>query len=171
MYKIIFYILSFLIIQFLFVLDKTNDIISIFGQNMTGKMEQLNTTENFLTKTKPYLQVISPNNSTVKALMTFNDILPNEYVFPGIPDGLAAIQNKDGLIDIFVNHELSLDKVNEYAKVSKLTVDKNGRIAFGELIEDGSGKYERFCSATIFSSNEFKNSLFITNEEMKKESL
>ena len=125
MCKLIFYISSFLIIQFLFVSDKTNDTFSIFGQNMTSKIEQLNTTETFLTKTKPYLQVISPNNSTVKALMTFNDILPN---------GLAAIQNKDGLIDIFVNHELSLDEVNEYAKVSKLTVDKNGRIVFGELI-------------------------------------
>jgi hypothetical protein len=72
--------------------------------------------------------------------MTFNDILPNGYVFPRIPDGLAAIQNRDGLIDIFVNHELALDKVNEYAKVSKLTVDEQGRILFGELIEDGIRK-------------------------------
>lgn len=100
--------------------------------------------------------------------MTFNDILPNGYVFPRIPDGLAAIQNKDGLTDIFINHELALDKVNEYTKVSQLTVDKNGRIVFGELIEDGSGKYERFCSATIFSGNGFKNPLFITNEELEE---
>ena len=39
---------------------------------------------------------------------------------------------------------MSLDKVNEYAKVSKLTVDQNGGIISGELIEDGSGKYEVF---------------------------
>ena len=168
MYKIIFYILSFLIFQYLFISDKTNDTISIFAHNITNQTEQLNTTETFLTKTKPYLQIISPSNSTVKALMTFNDILPNGYVFPRIPDGLAAIQNRDGLIDIFVNHELALDKVNEYAKVSKLTVDEQGRIVFGELIEDGSGKYERFCSATIFSGNEFNNPLFITNEEIEE---
>ena len=135
---------------------------------MTNQTEQLNTTETFLTKTKPYLQVISPSNNTVKALMTFNDILPNGYVFPHIPDELAAIINRDGLIDIFVNHELALDKVNEYAKVSKLMVDENGKIVFGELIEDGSGNYELFCSATIFSGNEFNNPLFITNEEIEE---
>ncbi|MGE5634147.1 MAG: hypothetical protein ACM3VV_02860 [Deltaproteobacteria bacterium] len=64
MYKIIFYILSFLIFQYLFISDKTNDTISIFAQNMTNQTEQLNTTETFPTKTKPYLQVISPSNST-----------------------------------------------------------------------------------------------------------
>jgi hypothetical protein len=140
MYKIISYILSFLIFQYLFISDKTNGTIRIFAYNITNQTEQLNTTETFLTKIKPYLQDISPSNITVKALMTFNDILPNGYVFPRIPDGLAAIQNRDGLIDIFVNHELALDKVNEYAKVSKLTVDEQGRILFGELIEDGIRK-------------------------------
>lgn len=43
----------------------------------------------------------------------------NCYIFPRIPDGLGAIQNRNGLIDIFVNCELDSDKVNEYAKVSK----------------------------------------------------
>jgi secreted PhoX family phosphatase len=62
---------------------------------------------------------------------------------------------------------MALDEVNEYAKVSKITVDESGRIISGELIEDGSGKYERFCSATIFSENGFKNPLFVTNEEIK----
>ncbi len=50
----------------------------------------------------------------------------------------------------------------------KLTINEYGRIVFGELIEDGSGKYERFCSATIFSGSEFKNPLFITNEEIER---
>ncbi|HET7643755.1 MAG TPA: hypothetical protein VFK40_09625, partial [Nitrososphaeraceae archaeon] len=165
MYKILFYILSFLIFQSLFTIDKTNDAINIFAQNITNQTDQINNSENFLTKTQPYLQVMSPNNSTVKTLMTFNDILPNGYVFPRTPDGLGAITNTDGLIDIFVNHELSLDDVNEYAKVSKLTIDENGKVISGELIEDGSGKYERFCSATIFSGNGFNNPFFITNEE------
>lgn len=84
-------------------------------------------------------------------MITFNDILPNGYVFPRLPDGLGLIHNRDGLINIIVNHELAVGEVNEYAKVSKLTVDENGRIISGELIEDGSGKYERFCSATIFT--------------------
>jgi hypothetical protein len=152
----------------LFILSVKNDTISIFAQNMTNQTENLNTTESFLTKTKPYLQVIAPSNSTVKSLITFNDILSNGYVFPRLPDGLALIHNRDGLIDIFVNHELALDKVDEYAKVSKITVDENGRIISGELIEDGSGKYERFCSATIFTENRFKNPLFVTNEEIEE---
>ncbi len=69
---------------------------------MTNITEQSNIEETFLTNTKPYLQVISSNNSTIKALLTFNDILPNGYIFPRIPDGLAAIQNRDGLIAIFL---------------------------------------------------------------------
>jgi hypothetical protein len=168
MYKVLFPIFLFFIFHYLFILGVKNDTISIFAQNMTNQTEKLNDTESFLTTTKPYLQVIAPNNSTVKSLITFNDILSNGYVFPRIPDGLALVHNRDGLVDIFVNHELDLDKVNEYAKVSKLTVDKTGRIISGELIEDGSGKYERFCSATIFTENGFKNPLFVTNEEVEE---
>ena len=92
---------------------------------MTNQTETLNTKELFITTTKPYLQVIAPNNSTVKSLITFNDILSNGYVFPRIPDGLGLIHNSDGLVDIFVNHESALDKVNEYAKVSSITIDEN----------------------------------------------
>ena len=168
MYKILFFTLLFFIFHYLFISAVNNDTISIFAQNITNQTEHLNSTVSFLTQTKSYLQVISPSNSTLKSLITFNDILSNGYVFPRLPDGLASIPNRDGLVDIFVNHELSLDKVNEYAKVSKLTVDKNGGIISGELIEDGSGKYERFCSATIFKDNGFKNPVFVTNEEIEE---
>ena len=168
MYKILFSTLLFFIFHYLFISAENNDTISIFAQNITNQTEHLNPTLSFLTQTKSYLQVISPSNSTLKSLITFNDILSNGYVFPRLPDGLASITNRDGLVDIFVNHELSLDKVNEYAKVSKLTVDQNGGIISGELIEDGSGKYERFCSATIFKDNGFKNPVFVTNEEIEE---
>ena len=168
MYKILFSTLLFFIFHYLFISAANNDTINIFAQNITNQTEHLNSTVSFLTQTKSYLQVISPSNSTLKSLITFNDILSNGYVFPRLPDGLASITNRDGLVDIFVNHELSLDKVNEYAKVSKLTVDENGGIISGELIEDGSGKYERFCSATIFKDNGFKNPVFVTNEEIEE---
>ena len=167
MYKILFSTLLFFIFHYLFISAINNDTISIFAQNITNQTEHLNSTVSFLTQTKSYLQVISPSNSTLKSLITFNDILSNGYVFPRLPDGLASIPNRDGLVDIFVNHELSLDKVNEYAKISKLTVDKNGAIISGELIEDGSGKYQRFCSATIFKDNGFKSPVFVTNEEIE----
>ena len=168
MYKILFFTLLFFIFHYLFISAVNNDTISIFAQNITNQTEHLNSTVSFLTQTKSYLQVISPSNSTLKSLITFNDVLSNGYVFPRLPDGLASIPNRDGLVDIFVNHELSLDKVNEYAKISKLTLDKNGGIISGELIEDGSGKYERFCSATIFKDNGFKNPVFVTNEEIEE---
>ena len=170
MYKVLFFLFSFFIFYYLFISGVKNDTISIFAaQNVTNQTETLNTTELFLTKTKPYLQVIAPSNSTVKSLITFNEILPNGYVFPRLPDGLGFIHDRDdGLIDIFVNHELALDKVNEYAKVSKITIDENGRVISGELIENGTGKYERFCSATIFRENGFKNPLFVTNEEIEE---
>jgi len=169
MYKVLlFFLFSLFIFHYLFSSGVKNDTASIFAQNMTNQKGHFNITkELFLTNTNPYLHVIAPSNSTVNSLITFNDILSNGYVFPRLPDGLGLIHNRDGLINIFVNHELALDEVNEYAKVSKLTVDENGRIISGELIEDGSGKYERFCSATIFTENGFKNPLFVTNEEIE----
>ena len=169
MYKVLlFFLFSLFIFHNLLSSGVKNDTASIFAQNMTNQKEHLNITkELFLTNTNPYLHVIAHSNSTVNSLITFNDILPNGYVFPRLPDGLGLIHNRDGLINIFVNHELALDEVNEYAKVSKITVDENGRIISGELIENGSGKYERFCSATIFTENGFKNPLFVTNEEIE----
>jgi len=113
MYKLLFFLFSFFILHYLFISGVKNDTISIFAaQNVTNQTETLNTKELFLTKTKPYLQVIAPSNSTVKSVITFNDILSNGYVFPRLPDGLALIHNRDGLVNIFVNHELALDKVN-----------------------------------------------------------
>ena len=129
MYKILFSTLLFFIFHYLFISAVNNDILSIFAQNITNQTEH--STVSFLTQTKSYLQAISPSNSTLKSLITFNDILSNGYVFPRLPDGLGSISKRDGLVDIFVNHELSLDKVNEYAKVSKLTVDQNGGIISG----------------------------------------
>ena len=114
MYNILlFFLFSLFIFHYLFSSGRKNDTVSIFAQNMTNQLGHLDITkELFLTKTKPYLQVITPSNSTIKSLITFNDILPNGYVFPRLPDGLGLIHNDDGLINIFVNHELALDKVN-----------------------------------------------------------
>ena len=112
MYKILFFTLLFFIFHYLFISAINNDTISVFAQNITNQTEHLNSTVSFLTQTKSYLQVISPSNSTLKSLITFNDILFNGYVFPRLPDGLGLIHNDDGLINIFVNHELALDKVN-----------------------------------------------------------
>ena len=125
--------------------------------------------ETFLTDTSPYLLPIS-GKSTIKPLITFNDVLDSDYVFQRIPDGLGAMintKNNEKTISVFVNHELKLSKTGEYSKISNLTLNKDAEIIEGNLLENGSGKYEKLCSATLVEGNGFPNPLFITNEEMK----
>ncbi|MDX1371638.1 MAG: DUF839 domain-containing protein [Nitrososphaeraceae archaeon] len=120
----------------------------------------------FSTEQKSHVQVIAPGNSFIKPIITSGDILPSGFTFPRIPDGIGVIENnRTGLIDIFVNHELALDDVNEYSKISKITANKNGQILSGQLLEDGSGHFENICSATLVKDKGFKTPIFLTNEE------
>ncbi|MGD1837239.1 MAG: alkaline phosphatase PhoX [Nitrososphaeraceae archaeon] len=68
-------------------------------------------------------------------------------------------------MDIFINHELRINNVNEYAKISKITIDKEGRVIFGKLLENGSGEYQALCSTTLVKEDTFANPLLLTNEE------
>ncbi|MGB9169279.1 MAG: alkaline phosphatase PhoX [Nitrososphaeraceae archaeon] len=141
-------------------------ILDIYAQQNDNSTNLVNMTNLFSTKEKPHIQVISPANSFIKPIITSGDILPSGFTFPRIPDGIGVTENNNtGLIDIFVNHELMLDEVNEYAKISKISTTKNGKVFSGKLVEDGSGKYENFCSATLVKEEGFKNPIFLTNEE------
>jgi hypothetical protein len=41
----------------------------------------------------------------IKPLITSGENLSNSYSFPGIQDGLGAVEVEDGSIDVYVNHE------------------------------------------------------------------
>ena len=103
-------------------------------------------------------------NGSIKALITTNDTISDGYTFQRTPDGLGALVPKNGIINIFVNHELEHDEDGQYAKVSKLTLNRSGSLLSGKLIENGSGKYDVLCSYLI-EGNGFGRPIFITNEE------
>ena len=125
-----------------------------------------NLVEAFSTTSKPYLQLLASGNSSIKALITSNDTFSDGYSFQRTPDGLGAFVSKNGTIDVFVNHEMDHDEDGEYAKVSKLTLNRNGSVLSGQLIENGSGKYNVLCSAYLIEGNGFARPIFITNEEI-----
>ena len=109
----------------------------------------------------------SGNHST-KPLVTTNDTTNGgEYTFPRGSDGLGAMINKDGTISVFINHELENGEDGEYAKISKLILNRTGALLSGKLIENGSSKYDVLCSAyLIISGNGFNRPIFVTNEEI-----
>ena len=122
--------------------------------------------EAFITTSKPFLQPLSNSNSSIKTIITTNDTLDDDYIFQKNPDGMGAFINENGTIDVFVNHELDHEDDGEYAKVSKLTLNTNGSVLAGKLIENGTGKYNVFCSAYLIEGYGFTRPIFISNEEI-----
>ena len=41
----------------------------------------------------------------IKPLITSVENLSNDFSFPGIPDGLGAVEVEDGSVDVYMNHE------------------------------------------------------------------
>ena len=128
---------------------------------------KMSATEAFTTTSKPYLQPLSTSNASIKALITTNDTLSDGYTFQKTPDGMGAFVTNNETIDVFVNHELDNSEDGEYAKVSKLTLYRNGSILSGKLIENGTGKYDVLCSAYLIEGHGFARPVFITNEEIE----
>ena len=118
----------------------------------------------FYTKSVPYLQMLATGNSSIKALITTNDTVGNGYFFQKTPDGLGAFHNKDGTVDVIINHELDHNEDGEYSKVSRLTLNGTGAILTGNLFENGSGKYNVFCSAYLIEGHGFPRPIFMTKK-------
>jgi hypothetical protein len=103
----------------------------------------------------------------IKPLITSGENLSNGYSFPGIPDGLGAVGNENGTVDIFVNHEYDIEENGQNAKVSKVRLDTtDGSIIGAELAIKDSQGYERLCSASLVEGYGFEHPIFLTNEEI-----
>lgn len=137
-----------------------------------GVPSSFDLTKPFLTDKRPYISLVNTsfNNSTssVKPLITSGEQMSNNYTFANIPDGLGAVQIKNGTLDVFVNHELE-NKTDHggFAKVSRLSLNQtDGSIMGAELIINGSEGYKRFCSASLVEGYGFEHPVFFTNEEV-----
>ena len=110
----------------------------------------------------------------------------------GIPDGLGAYKSSNGRITLFMNHELGQtamsepvigDPLNRGAIVSKLTLDKNGKVLRAERAYDqvflgetlvgdaatasnSTPAFARFCSGSLAGETEgFDRWIYFANEE------
>src|SRR5918996_765435 len=103
----------------------------------------------------------------VKPLITSGENLSNGYSFPGIPDGLGAVELEKGTVDVYVNHEYDPEEHGQNAKVSKLRLNTtDGSIIGAQLAILDSQGYERLCSASLVEGYGFEHPVFLTNEEI-----
>jgi hypothetical protein len=108
-------------------------------------------------------------------LLTTGDILPESGLpWAPTPDGLGAYR-EGGDVIVFANHEITASGVTSsnggpsflYSRVSRLRVNPwTLMVTGGDYVEDGSGQYIRFCSATWAGEDTgFWTGLFLTGEE------
>jgi hypothetical protein len=105
----------------------------------------------FKTAKPPYLVPIAPGVATDPIIST-GDVVGG-YQMSGIPDGLGAYKDGDGL-QVFMNHELGISfpgvPPGVDARVSQLTLNRltHGVLA-GQYRFTGAEGFERFCSSTL----------------------
>ena len=137
------------------------------------------------TTTSPYILASEPNVRFVSILSVGDQVgFKPDGVTPwymvGIPDGLGALDNGDGTLSVYMNHEIGSAQgvVREHGSigsfVSKLTIDKAtlAVVAAEDLAKtvfqdnDGDGVYvqattawNRFCSSDLPEVGAFYNAL------------
>lgn len=108
-------------------------------------------------------------------LVSVGDTLPGSGLpWAPTPDGLGAYRDGRDVV-VYANHEITSSGVSStnggapflFSRVSRLRIDPwSLRITAGDYVEDGSGGYIRFCSATWVGWKEgFPRGLFLTGEE------
>lgn len=143
--------------------------IDIFASTSNTTTFMLN--GSFLTERPAFISLANKSDQQevgeIKALITSGENLSNGHSFPGIPDGLGAVQIENGTIDVFVNHEYDSEENGQHAKVSKLRLNTtDGSIIGAELAIRDSQGYERLCSASLVKGYGFEHPVFLTNEEV-----
>ena len=130
--------------------------------------------EGFQTTQPAQAEVLIPGAKLIPILTT-GDILPGSNLPWGpVPDGLGAY-GTGASVTIFANHEITASGVTSsnggpsflFSRVSRLQLDpRTLRITQGDYVEDGSGGYIRFCSATWTDAKEgLPTGFFLTGEE------
>lgn len=146
---------------------------------------------------KEYAVGIAGGHET-KRLLSVGDTVPEssspakQYKMVGIPDGLGAHKSRNGKVTVYMNHELTSgtvseptigDPLNRGAFVSKLTLDRRGKVISGERAYDfvynenafvgpaaaadnSTRAFSRFCSGSLAGPEEgFDRYIYLTNEE------
>jgi len=115
------------------------------------------------------------SSARVTPIITSGDAVGSAgYVFGPVPDGLGGYSDGQNLV-LYANHELTSGGIRKtdgtadwkFARVSRLVIDPHTlAVTDATYVVDGSGQYQRFCSATWVGAAEgFPAGYFFTGEE------
>lgn len=118
---------------------------------------------------KPYVSLTG--DGTIVPLINSGDVF-GDVTFEGIPDGIGAVPNDDGTVDLYVAHEQSHVPFGGFAdyqdsSVSRVTVDIEEQAVVGlDVALSPDLGFLRFCSAFMAGPDQgFDNYTFFLNEE------
>jgi hypothetical protein len=114
-------------------------------------------------------------SARVIPILTSGDAVGNSgYVYGPIPDGLGAYADGQNIV-VYSNHELTAGGIRKtdgtfdwkFARVSRLVIDPQTlAVRDATYVLDGSGQYQRLCSATYVGAEQgFPSGYFLTGEE------
>jgi hypothetical protein len=118
----------------------------------------------------------------IEPLLTVGDVLPSDFRFEAIPDGISVRTRGRGRADLLVNHETSKvpfpyvtanptasNSENDFdnAQVSRLMLNRHSAgVLNGKFVIPSRLGFQRFCSNYLATTKEdFSRSIFFTNEE------
>jgi hypothetical protein len=125
----------------------------------------------FRTSVDPMVEA-ARDDVEIHALISVGDTV-GDYMFEAIPDGIAIDPRGTNTLDIYVNHETSLEpfpatKVDyTNSLLSKLTLKRgNGKVLEASYAIPSSANYQRFCSNFMAGPEQgLDRYLVLTNEE------
>jgi hypothetical protein len=109
---------------------------------------------------------------TVRPIISVGDRLGSGYLFETIPDGISVLRQSANRLQLYVNHETSLvpfpatqsDFTN--ALLSRLVLDRQGRVLEGSYVIPSEANFQRFCSNFLVAKQHgFSRPIVLTNEE------
>ncbi len=152
-------------------IDSTSSIIVIASTTTTSNVTSFMLNGSHITDRPAFISLVNTTDQRqvgeIKPLITSGENLSNGFSFPGIPDGLGAVETENGTLDVYVNHEYDIEENGQYAKVSNLRLNTtDGSIIGAQLTITDSQGYERLCSASLVEGYGFEHPIFLTNEEI-----
>jgi hypothetical protein len=126
------------------------------------------------TSARPQAYPLVPS-ARVTPIITSGDAVGSDgYVYGPVPDGLGGYGDGQNLV-LYSNHELTSGGIRKtdgtsdwkFARVSRLVIDtRTLAVTDATYVVDGSGQYQRLCSATFVGAAEgFPSGYFLTGEE------
>jgi hypothetical protein len=127
----------------------------------------------------PAMLMPARDGVSIKPLISVGDTV-GDYMFEAIPDGIAIDPRGQSTLDIYVNHETSLEPFPTIASglpnpkvdftnalLGKLTLKRgSGKVLDASYVIPSTANYQRFCSNFMAGPEQgFDRHLVLTNEE------